>query len=224
MKRFERLDEATLPTGAVLTLFRHDGAYLIRSDGAELMSSRHHHSEDVLANVVCAPLRERPAARVLIGGLGLGFTLRAALGALGDDATIDVVELSDAVIRWNRNPDYDLAARELEDPRVTLIHDDAAKVIATSPATYDGIMLDVDNGVEPVTSAHNSALYDDRGITHALAALRPDARLAYWSAVAYPRFEAALRGRTGNSVEVVPARTHPTGGATHYVYLVHRRG
>ena len=219
MKRFERLDETTLPGGAVLALYRHDGAYLIRSDGAELMSSRHHHSEDVLADLVCAPLRDRTAIRVLIGGLGLGFTLRAALRSLASDAAVDVVELSDAVIRWNRNPDYDLAARELEDPRVTIIHDDAARVIAKSAATYDGIMLDVDNGVEPVTSSHNSALYDDRGIRLAVAALRPGARLAYWSAVAYPRFEAALRG-TGKSVEAVPARTHVAGGATHFIYLV----
>ena len=136
MKRFERLDQTTLPTGAVLTLYRHDGTYLIRSDGAELMSSRHHHSEDVLAEVVCAPLRNRPGARVLIGGLGLGFTLRAALRSLGDDALVDVVELSDAVIRWNRNAEYDLAGRELQEPRVRLIHGDAARVIATSQSFH----------------------------------------------------------------------------------------
>ena len=219
MKRLERLDDTTLPTGVVLTLYRHDGAYLIRSDGAELMSTRHHHSEDVLANVVCAPLGGRPRVRVLIGGLGLGFTLRAALRALDADAVVDVVELSDAVIRWNRNDDYDLAARELNDPRVAIIHDDAAHVIANSSATYDGIMLDVDNGVEPVTNSNNAALYDDRGIRLALAALRPGARLAYWSAIAYPGFEAALR-RTGRSVEVVPARSHVSSGATHYIYVV----
>ena len=221
MKRLERLDETTLPTGAVLTLYRHDGAYLIRSDGAELMSSRHHHSEDVLADLVCTPLGDRPGARVLIGGLGLGFTLRAALRSLPRDAVVDVVELSDAVIRWNSNADYDLAARELQDPRVNVIQDDAANVIANSAATYDGIMLDVDNGVEPVTHSHNAALYDDRGIRLALAALRPAARLAYWSAVAYPRFEAALR-RTGKAVDAVPARAHGLRGATHYIYLVSR--
>ena len=219
MKRFEHLEEATLPGGAVLQLYRHDGVYLIRSDGAELMSGHHHHSEDVLAELVCMPLREQAGARVLVGGLGLGFTLRAALGSLGRDASVDVAEISDAVIRWNRNPAYDLAARELEDSRVTVIHDDAARVLQNSTAKYDGIMLDVDFGVEPKSNAHNSALYGPPGIRSALAALRPGGRLAYWSAVSYPRFEAALRG-TGRTVETVAARAHVNGGATHFIYVV----
>jgi spermidine synthase len=101
VKKFERLDEATAPDGTVLTLCRHDGAYFIRVNGVELMSTRRHRSEDRLAELVCAPLRERPGACVLIGGLGLGFTLRAALRALAADARVVVAELVDAVIRWN---------------------------------------------------------------------------------------------------------------------------
>lgn len=208
-----------MPNGSVLTLFRHDGHYLIRSDGAELMSSRHHLSEDRLAELVCDPLATREAPRVLIGGLGLGFTLRAALRALGADARVDLVELSDAVIRWNRNPEYDLARAELADERVTLIHADAARVIADSVNRYDGIMLDVDLGVETVQATGNGALYTAVGIRRTVAALRPGGRVAWWSAAAEPAFETRLRG-ANLKADIVPVRTHATGGATHVIYLV----
>ena len=109
VKKLERLDEATAPDGTTLTLWRHDGAYLIRADGVELMSTRRHHSEDRLAEVGCAHLGDVPGARVLVGGLGLGFTLRAALALLPADAAVVVAELVEAVIAWNRHPDYALA-------------------------------------------------------------------------------------------------------------------
>src|SRR5688572_11603746 len=128
MKKTERLDEATTPDGTVLTLFRHDREYTIRVSGVELMSTRQHHSEDKLAELVCTPLRETPGARVLIGGLGFGFTLKAALAALGPDAHVMVVELMAPVIAWNRNPDYELAGAALADERVDLRHDDVANV------------------------------------------------------------------------------------------------
>ncbi|HTE45112.1 MAG TPA: hypothetical protein VK636_07705, partial [Gemmatimonadaceae bacterium] len=106
MKRTERLAEATAPDGTVLTLYRHDGAYSIRVGGIELMTTRRHHSEDKLAEVACRPLQQRKGARVLIGGLGLGFTLRAALASLGADASVIVAEIVGAVIDWNSNPDF----------------------------------------------------------------------------------------------------------------------
>src|SRR6476469_853354 len=109
MKRYERLGEARTPNGTVITLYRHDGAYLIRADGVELMSTRRHRSEDRLAEVACAPLRDVPRARVLIGGLGLGFTLRAALRELREDAEIVVAELLAEVIAWNRDPAFGLS-------------------------------------------------------------------------------------------------------------------
>ena len=146
VKRVERLGEAVAPDGSVLTLYRHDRDYVIRVDGQELMSTRRHHSEDVLAELVCAPLRERAGARVLIGGLGLGFTLRAALGSLAPDARVVVAEIVEEVIRWNRNPDYALAADALRDPRVELRHDDVANVLQAGAGGFDAIMLDVDNG------------------------------------------------------------------------------
>jgi spermidine synthase len=222
VKRYERLDEAIAPDGTVLGLFRHDGAYYIRVDGVELMSTRRHHSEDRLAELVCAPLRDVPRARVLIGGLGFGFTLRAALRELADDAEVVVVELVEAVIRWNRHPDYALAREALEDPRVTLVHDDVAPVLAGSPGAFDGIMLDVDNGADALTTAGNARLYRAAGIRAAAAALRPAGRLAYWSADPDPAFADALR-RAGLQVETSSARAHATAGSRHTI-LVARRG
>lgn len=221
MKKYERLDEATAPDGTVLTLCRHDGAYFIRVDGVELMSTRRHRSEDRLAELVCAPLAERPEARVLVGGLGLGFTLRAALGALAADARVCVVELVEAVIRWNAHPDYALAGDALRDPRVTVRHDDVARVLAASPAAFDGIMLDVDNGAQALTASHNAQLYRAAGIRVAAAALRPGGRLAYWSATADPAFADALR-RAGLAVETTTERAHAGGGTRHVLYVARR--
>ena len=122
MKPLERLGEARTPNGTVLALYRHDGAYLIRADGVELMSTRRHLSEDRLADVACEPLRDRPGARVLIGGLGLGFTLRAALRHLRADAEVVVAELVAEVIAWNADPRFDLSAEAMRDPRA--FHDE----------------------------------------------------------------------------------------------------
>jgi spermidine synthase len=223
VKKYERLDEATAPDGTVLTLYRHDGAYYIRVGGVELMSTRRHHSEDRLAELVCAPLADVAGARVLIGGLGLGFTLRAALHALRADAEVVVAELVEAVIRWNEEPAYDLARTELHDPRVTLLHDDVARVLAANAGAFDGIMLDVDNGADALTSGHNARLYDDAGIRLAAAALRPGGRLAYWSADLDPAFADALR-RAGLSVETTGARAHPSTRTRHALYVARRAG
>ena len=221
MKRFERLDEAAAPDGARLVLYRHDGAYLILADGVELMSTRRHHSEERLADVVCAPLRETAGARVLIGGLGLGFTLRAALARLGADARVVVAELVEAVIRWNRDPDYALARDALADPRVELRHADVAAVLAERPGVFDAIMLDVDNGADALTTPGNARLYEDAGIRAAVAALRPGGRLAYWSAGRDPGFLAALR-RAGLLVETTEVRAHAAGGPRHTLFVAHR--
>ncbi|HYH78314.1 MAG TPA: hypothetical protein VEX86_00905, partial [Longimicrobium sp.] len=218
MKPVERLGKAVAPDGAVLELHRHDGAYLIRVDGQELMSTRRHHSEEVLAELVCEPLREREGARVLIGGLGLGFTLRAALRSLGPDAEVVVAEVVEEVIRWNQNPDYALAADVLADPRVDLRHDDVANIIEASPGGFDGIMLDVDNGAAPLTARGNAALYRAQGIQRAAAALRPGGRVAYWSAVDDPAFEKALR-RARMTVEVSRVRAHPGLKSRHTIFV-----
>ena len=183
-------------------LYRHDGAYSIRVDGVDLMSTRRHHSEDTLAELVCLPLRQAKDVRVLIGGLGLGFTLKAALRTLAPDARVVVAEIAAEVIGWNMNPDYNLAAAALADERVDLRHDDVANVLKQSRGQFDAIMLDVDNGAEPLTTSGNAQLYRHVGIQMAVAALRPNGRLAYWSANGDSHFEQSLRD-AGLSVEVI---------------------
>ncbi len=218
MKKLERLATARTPDGTVLTLFRHDGAYSIRVDGVELMSTRRHHSEERLAELVCSPLRERPRARVLIGGLGFGFTLQAALRSLAPDAQVVVAEIAPAVIGWNRNPDYQLAGGALSDARVDLRQDDVANVLRESPRMFDGIMLDVDNGADALTSADNAKLYDRSGVQMTVAALRVDGLLAYWSARPDPMFKQSLR-EAGLDVRGVRVRAHASSGTRHTIFV-----
>ncbi|MEK6611872.1 MAG: hypothetical protein AABZ29_03705 [Gemmatimonadota bacterium] len=218
MKPFRRLGEAVAPDGSVLALFEHDGAYVIRVNGVELMSTRRHHSEDRLADLVCRPLQEQRGARVLIGGLGLGFTLKAALRVLAPDARVVVAEIVGEVIDWNRNPDYPLASAALRDPRVELCHDDVALVLQRHRGAFDAIMLDVDNGADPLTTSGNAQLYRPVGIHLAAAALRPAGRLAYWSAVDDRDFEASLR-HAGLSVKVTQVRAHATSGPWHTLFV-----
>jgi spermidine synthase len=218
VKRFESLEEARTADGTVLTLHRHDGEYVIRENGIELMSSRRHDSEDRLAELVCAPLARSPSVRVLIGGLGLGYTLRAALAVLGPDARVVVAEISAAVIEWNMNPAYDLAAAALGDRRVELVHADVSDVLERNPGAFDGIMLDVDNGPDPLATASNARRYGDAAIRMTAAALRAGGRLAYWSVTGNPDFERSLR-RAGLTVETVRARARGTGGNRHTVFV-----
>jgi spermidine synthase len=221
VKRVERLARAAAPDGSTLELLRHDGTYTIRVGGAELMSTRRHHSEEALAELACAHLRERRDARVLVGGLGLGFTLRAALRLLPADARVDVAELVPAVVEWNLNPDFDLARDALLDPRVALVVEDVAAVIARSPAAFDAIILDVDNGAEALTTRGNAALYSDAGIHAAAAALRPGGCIAWWAAGPEPVFERALR-RAGLRVERARASTWKGSRTAHAILLASR--
>lgn len=221
MKKTVRLADATAPDGTVVSLFTHDGAYMIRVGGVELMATRRHHSEDKLAELVCSPLQDRVGARVLIGGLGLGFTLKAALRSLAADAEVVVAEIMAEVIAWNRNPAYTLAGDALRDERVDLRHADVADVLRQSVGAYDAIMLDVDNGADPLTTAGNAHLYRFAGIELATRALRPGGTLAYWSAQDDPGFATTLRD-FGLTVEVVRVRAHTTGGARHSLFIAQR--
>lgn len=221
MKRTEKLGEATAPDGTVLVLYRHDRDYYLRVDGMELMSTRRHNSEDRLAQLACKPLAQAAAPRVLIGGLGLGFTLRTALRLLPPDAEVVVAELLPEVIAWNEDESLDLAWRELADARVTLVRGDVADVLRESPAAFDAIMLDVDNGADAFTTSHNAGLYEAAGIHAAAAALRPGGRLAYWSATVDPSFADALR-RAGLEVESRRAHAHGTSGPRHFLYVARR--
>jgi len=218
MKPLERLGEAKTPDGTILQLYRHDGAYLIRADGVELMSTRRHLSEDKLAEVACAPLRTRRGARVLIGGLGLGFTLREALRHLGPDAEVVVAELVAEVIAWNANPDYALSAEAMADPRVRIVHDDVSNVLRKNVGGFDAIMLDTDNGPEGMIMKENSRLYAVRGIANTMAALRSGGTIAYWSVGDDPDFERSLKN-AGLDVKAMKVRAHATAGPFHTLYI-----
>jgi spermidine synthase len=218
MKPTLLLDRAVTPDGTPLTLHEHDGTLSIRVGGVELMSARQHHSEERMAELACADLGDRKRAAVLIGGLGLGFTLRETLRHLAADATVVVAELVPAVIAWNRNPAYGLAADVIDDPRVEIVGRDVADVLAESRGRFDRIMLDVDNGASGLTAAANDGLYGMNGLGAARAALKPGGRLAVWSAGPDHRFVARLE-EAGFAVEVVKARTHPTGGSWNTIFV-----
>jgi spermidine synthase len=218
MKPTVLLARATTPAGTPITLHAHDGSIFIRVDGVELMSTRQHHSEERLAELACAGLSDRPRAAVLIGGLGLGFTLRATLRHVAADATVVVAEFVPAVIAWNREAAYGLAADALADPRVEVVAGDVADVIAGSRDRFDAILLDVDTGAAGLTAAANDRLYAPRGLGAAQAALKPGGRLAVWSADDDRRFAARLEA-AGFAVSVVRARTHPTGGSWNSILV-----
>lgn len=222
MKRLERLGAAHTPNGTELVLYRHDGAYLIRADGIELMSTRRHLSERRLAEVACASLGEVTGARVLIGGLGLGFTLRAALEALRDDAEVVVAELVPEVIEWNADPAYDLSAEAMRDPRVRVVQQDVIDVLREHPAAFDAIMLDTDNGPAGMLMSESERLYAGRGVATTVAALRPRGRIAYWSVGDDPRFLRLLQHRR-LAVETLRVRAHDTAGPMHTIYVATRK-
>jgi spermidine synthase len=223
MKPFEQLGEARTPNGTLLELFRHDGAYLIRANGIELMSSRRHLSEDRLAEVACAALRDAPHARVLIGGLGLGFTLRAALRRLADDAEVVVAELMAEVIAWNADPAYNLSAEAMRDARVRIINDDVFNVLRENPGGFNAIMLDTDNGPDGMLMSENASLYSAGGIGVTMAAVRAGGLIAYWSVGEDRSFVGALQ-RSGLSVESIRVRAHDTAGPMHALYVARRKG
>jgi spermidine synthase len=219
MKKTILLDQATTPDGRPMTLHEHDGALMIRIDGVELMSTRQHHSEEKLAELACAGIGKQSAGgRVLIGGLGLGFTLRTALENVGSDAEVVVVELMPAVIRWNQTPEYRLGADAMADPRVEVVAGDVADVLKKSRGRFDAIILDVDNGASGLTVAANSRLYSAAGLAMIRAALKPTGCLAVWSANPDPAFVERM-GQCGFTVTVERARTHPTGGSWNSLFI-----
>lgn len=222
MKPYEQLGEARTPNGSVLALYRHDGAYLIRADGVELMSTRRHLSEDRLAEVACVPLQSTPSVRVLIGGLGLGFTLREALRVLPADAEVVVAELLAEVIEWNANAEYDLSADAMRDPRVRVVHDDVVNVLVANPDGFDAIMLDTDNGPDGMLMSENARLYIAKGIVTTIAALRKGGVIAYWSVEDDPKFARALQ-RAKLTVDALRVRAHDTSGPMHTLYVARRK-
>jgi spermidine synthase len=216
MKPTRLLATAATPDGRPLTLHEHDGDFLIRVAGVELMSTRQHRSEERLAEAACGPLTGAPAARVLVGGLGMGFTLRAVLGIVRRDARVVVSELLPAVVAWNRDPAYRLAGDALADPRVDLIVGDVATVMKRQ--RFHAILLDVDNGPSSLSTAANDRLYSAAGIAKARAALEPGGCLAVWSAADDPGFVDRLRS-AGFDVAVERVPTHATGGSRATLFI-----
>ena len=209
--------------GKRLSLHQRGGEFSIRLDGGggELMNSRSHGSEERLAELACTRLTDCAAPHVLIGGLGMGFTLAAALRQLDVDARVTVSELVPEVVAWNRGPLGGLAAQPLLDPRVTVCEGDVARLIAARPAVYNAILLDVDNGPEGLTHEQNDALYTSEGLSAAYAALRAGGVLAVWSAGRDPAFTGRLL-KAGFEVEEVPVRARGNRGARHMIWLAQR--
>ncbi len=218
MKKWTTVDQALTPDGKTISLNEHDGSYAIRVAGIPLMSTRQHASEEKLAELACARVREIRRARVLVGGLGFGFTLKAALTALAADATVVMAEVLGAVIAWNRNPAFPLAAEALADPRVIVLQQDVGEVIREARGSFDSIILDVDNGPAALSTDGNRRLYDSTGLHNARAALRPAGCLAFWSVAPDPAFE-KLMTQAGFSVEVQRCRSHVRSGSWHTLFL-----
>jgi spermidine synthase len=219
MKAWELLGQARTPDGTDITLMRQDAEYVILAGGRSLMSSRMHGSEEALATLACRhlPTLERPS--VLVGGLGMGFTLRATLDLLPADATVVVAELVAGVVEWNRGPLAPLAGAPLRDRRVVVEVNDVAATLRGNRDRFDAILLDVDNGPDAFTASGNSALYSDAGLAAARAALRTGGVLAVWSAWEARRFEQRLRyGGFTVTVERPRARLK-RGGPRHTIFL-----
>lgn len=222
MAKFELIGTASIPgKGSELRLLQRNDEFSIRIAGApgELMNTRLHGSEDALAELACERIADRPGARVLVGGLGMGFTLAAALAVLGEDAEVVVAELVPGVVEWNRGPLGAAAGHPLDDPRTRVSLGDVGELLRRESGGFDAIMLDVDNGPEGLTRRENDWLYSPKGLAAAQAALRPDGVLAVWSAGQDPAFTERLR-RIGFLVEAVTVRAHRPGkGAKHCIWL-----
>jgi spermidine synthase len=220
MRHWTLLGEAPIPgNNKTLLLYQgKDDFFITITGGHELMNTRKHGSEDALGRLPCERLKEPAAARVLIGGLGMGFTLAAALRVLGPDAEVTVAELIPEVVDWNHGPLGDRSGRPLDDPRTSVHVGDVAKLLRKKRGCFDVVALDVDNGPEGLTSNSNNWLYTSAGIAAAQDALRPGGILAYWSAGQDQAFHDRLR-RSGFMVEEITVRAHGKKGARHIIWL-----
>jgi spermidine synthase len=214
------IDRAVMPDGGgELRLMQRGAEFSIMAGATELMNSRVSGSEEALATLSSDRIAGGPKAHVLIGGLGMGFTLRAALARLGPSARVDVAELVPSVVAWAKGPMADLFAGCLADPRVRIFEGDVAPLIAKARSAYDAILLDVDNGPEGLTRAANDGLYDIRGLGAARAALRPGGVLAVWSSAPDRAFTSRL-GKVGFKVEEVRVRANRgRSGGRHVIWL-----
>ncbi len=222
---WELIDSAKVPgTGGELSLYKRGDEFSIRLERGELMNSRVHGSEDALAELACSRIADRPGPCLLIGGLGIGYTLAAALRLLGSGARVVVAELVPAVVEWNRGPLAHLAGHPLEDARVNVREVDVVQMIKDERRAYDAILLDVDNGPDGLIRQGNDWLYSLPGLDASFAALRPWGVLAVWSAGPDRTFTRRLR-QAGFHVEEVQVHVHGSkGGGHHTIWIAVRRG
>ena len=218
----EHLDTARIPGGDALKLYRRGDDHIIVLDRNELMNSRMSGSEEALATMAAQRLQGRANQRWLIGGYGMGFTLRAALRVLGKDAAVEVVELVPQILDWARGPMAALTAGCLDDPRVEVTIGDVAAAIRGGAGRYDAILLDVDNGPDGLVRAANDGLYGDAGLAAARAALKPGGVVAYWSAGPDRAFSRRLKA-SGMAVDEVTVRARSNGkGPRHTIWFARR--
>ncbi|MDB5668731.1 MAG: spermidine synthase [Alphaproteobacteria bacterium] len=218
----ELVDVAEVPGGQPLRLVRHGGDFIIMLDRNELMSSRMSGSEKALGAMTCERLRDPQTARLLIGGYGMGFTLRSVLETLGRGARIVVAELVPGIIDWARGPMAAMTGDCLDDPRVEVRIEDVARSIEAGKASYDAILLDVDNGPDGLTREANDGLYSRIGLERARSALRPGGVLAIWSAGADAAFTRRLK-QAGFAVDEVRVRARENGkGPIHTIWFATR--
>jgi spermidine synthase len=220
---WQLLDSAPVPgKDEALRLYRRGGEFSIRVGGSELMNSRVHGSEEAMAELACARIAARPSPRILIGGLGMGYTLAAALHRLGPGSRVVVAELVPAVVAWNRGPLAALAGHPLADGRVTVREGDIVQMLRAERQAYDAILLDVDNGPRGLTREANNRLYTQTGVRDAFAALRPAGVFALWSAGPDPAFTGLL-SRAGFAVDEKRVRARgPRGGMVHTLWIAGR--
>jgi spermidine synthase len=219
----ELIGTANVPGGEPLRLFRRGSDFMIVLERNELMNSRMSGSEEALATMTCERLGQRAAPHLLIGGYGMGFTLRAAQRAVGRDARLTVVELVPEILAWARGPMVALTDGCLDDPRVTVVEGDVVALIAASVGDYDAILLDVDNGPDGLTRAGNNRLYSARGLDAARGALKPGGVLAIWSAASDANFARRLR-EADFSVEEIAVRARSNGkGPRHVIWFATKR-
>ena len=208
----ELLGTAQVPGGEELRLFSHGRDFMIVMGHNELMSTRMRGSEESLATMALDRLKDRRAPHLLIGGYGMGFTLRAALAAMGPDGRVTVAELVPEILEWARGPMAELTGDCLDDPRVSLWRGDVTDAIVLNQGTYDAILLDVDNGPDGIVRPENGRIYSRSGLRHAMAALRPGGVLAVWSAGPDKAFTQRLENAGFDVDEVrVPARANGKG-------------
>lgn len=210
MKPQIKVATALTPDGGVMELYEHDRDFLIKVNGQGLMNSRRHESEQELARLGCAHLSTHAAPQVLIGGLGMGYTLRQTLDMLGPSAHVVVSELLSAVADWNRQYLTELNGQPLSDPRTELLIGDIFPLISRSTSRFDAILLDVDNGPSPITDSGNQRLYTSAGIHACRRALRKSGSLAIWSAEPNKAFEQTLMS-CGFHVRRYKSKAHKTG-------------